>query len=340
MTKKPRVAINGFGRIGRAAFKIAAQTKAADIVAINDLVDTRTLAYLLKHDSVHGAFKPVVKPTPNGIMVAGKEVKVTAEKDPAALPWSKLGIDIVIESTGFFRDRESASKHISAGAKKVLISAPAKEPDITLVLGVNDKQYDRKQHNIISNASCTTNCLAPVVKVLNDKFGIESGLMTTVHSYTNDQKILDVPHKDLRRSRAAAINMIPTTTGATKAVTEVIPELKGRLDGLAVRVPVADGSLVDFVARINAKTTAAVVNQVLRKASTTSPLKGILQYSSEPIVSSDVIGNPHSSIVDGLSTQVISNSGAGGNGCLVKVLSWYDNEWGYASRLVDLLKML
>jgi glyceraldehyde 3-phosphate dehydrogenase len=331
--KKPRVAINGFGRIGRAAFKIAAQTKAADIVAINDLVDTKTLAYLLKHDSVHGAFKPVVKPTASGLKVANKEVKVTAERDPASLPWKKLGIDIVIESTGLFRDRESAGKHLKAGAKKVLISAPAKGPDITLVLGVNEKSYNKRQHNIISNASCTTNCLAPVAKVLNDQFGIESGLMTTVHSYTNDQRILDVPHKDLRRSRAAAINMIPTTTGASKAVTEVIPELKGKLDGMAVRVPVADGSLVDFVARINGKTTAAVVNQVLRKAASKGPLKGILQYSNEPLVSSDIIGSPYSSIVDGLSTQVI-----GGN--LVKVISWYDNEWGYASRLVDLLKML
>jgi len=331
--KKPRVAINGFGRIGRATFKIASDRKGIDIVAINDLVDTKTLAYLLKHDSVHGTFGRDVRAGKDSLLIAGKSITVTAEKDPARLPWKKLGVDVVIESTGFFTDRASAAKHLQAGARKVLISAPAKDPDITIVPGINSGKYDAKKNSIISAASCTTNCLAPVVKVLNDSFGIESGLMTTVHSYTNDQRILDVPHKKLRRSRAAAVNLIPTTTGATRAVTEVIPELKGRLDGLAVRVPVADGSLVDFVARLRKKASREHVNAALRKAAASGQMKGILEYSEEELVSTDIIGNPHSSIVDGLSTQAV-----GGN--LVKVLAWYDNEWGYSSRLIDLIGLL
>jgi glyceraldehyde 3-phosphate dehydrogenase len=331
--KKLNVAINGFGRIGRTVFKIGFK-RGINFVAINDLVDTKTLAYLLKHDSVHGEFKHDVRSSKDGLIVDGKKIKVTAEKDPANLPWKRLGIDVVIESTGFFTDRASASKHLKAGAGKVIISAPAKNPDVTIAVGINEKDYDSRKHSIISTASCTTNCLAPVAKVLNDKFGIVSGFMNTVHAYTNDQKIIDVPHKKLRRGRAAALNIIPTTSGATTAVTEVIPDLKGRLDGLAMRVPVANGSIVDFVAQLKNKATVEQVNDALRHAAN-GKLKGILEYSDEELVSMDVVGNPHSSIVDGLSTQVI-----GGNGNLVKVLAWYDNEWGYSSRLVDFLGKL
>ncbi len=329
--KKPSVAINGFGRIGRGVFRAGIE-KGTNFVAINDLVDTKTLAYLLKYDSVHGRFPGKVDFDENNLIVNGKKIRITAERDPSKLPWKDLGVDVVIESTGFFTDREGASKHIEAGAKKVVISAPSKDPDMTIVLGVNDKVYDKDKHHIISNASCTTNCLAPVAKVLNDRFGVEKGFMTTVHAYTNDQKIIDVPHKKMRRGRAAAMNIIPTTSGATTAVSKVIPDLEGRLDGLAMRVPTANGSIVDFVAELKKKTDAESVNKTLREAAKGS-MKGILEYSDEELVSMDIVGNPHSSVVDGLSTQVI-----GGN--MVKVLSWYDNEWGYSNRMIELLEIL
>jgi len=329
--KKPSVAINGFGRIGRGVFRAGIE-KGTNFVAINDLVDTKTLAYLLKYDSVHGRFPGKVDFDENNLIVNGKKIRITAERDPSKLPWKDLGVDVVIESTGFFTDREGASKHIEAGARKVVISAPSKDPDMTIVLGVNDKVYDKDKHHIISNASCTTNCLAPVAKVLNDRFGVEKGFMTTVHAYTNDQKIIDVPHKKMRRGRAAAMNIIPTTSGATTAVSKVIPDLEGRLDGLAMRVPTANGSIVDFVAELKKKTDAESVNKTLREAAKGS-MKGILEYSDEELVSMDIVGNPHSSVVDGLSTQVI-----GGN--MVKVLSWYDNEWGYSNRMIELLEIL
>jgi glyceraldehyde 3-phosphate dehydrogenase len=324
------IAINGFGRIGRAFFKAALEKK-LNIVAINDLTDTATLAYLLKHDSVYRNYKEKISYTKNSIRLGNKRFKVYAERDPEKLPWKKLKIDVVLESTGFFRDREGASKHLKAGAKKVLISAPAKKPDVTIVLGVNDKKL-KKSHKIISMGSCTTNCLAPIVKTLNNKFGIKSGFMTTVHAYTNDQKILDVPHKKLRRGRAAALSIIPTTSGATTAVTEVIPSMKGKLDGLAMRVPVPNGSIVDFVCTLKKKTTKEKINAALKSAAKTK-LKGILEYSEEELVGMDIVQNPHSSILDSLSTQVI-------NGNTVKILSWYDNEWGYSNRLVDLIKKL
>lgn len=330
MTKKLNIAINGFGRIGRAAFKIAFE-RGIKIVAVNDLTDTKTLAYLTKYDSVFPTWKDV-RATNKGIVVEGKTIRALAEKEPAALPWRDMGVDVVLECTGFFTDRDGAAKHIQAGAKKVIISAPAKGPDITIVMGVNEDKYDPKKHSIISNASCTTNCLAPVVKVLNDKFGIVNGFMTTVHAYTNDQRILDVPHKDPRRARAAALSIIPTTTGATKSVTDVIPELKGKLDGISLRVPVANGSIVDFVANLKKAVTREQVNDALKKEAS-GRLKGILEYTEDPIVSMDVVGNTHSSIVDGLSTQVIE-------GKLVKVLSWYDNEWGYSMRMIDLLEYI
>jgi glyceraldehyde 3-phosphate dehydrogenase len=324
------IAINGFGRIGRAFFK-AAMEKKLNIVAINDLTDTATLAYLLKHDSVYRNYKEKVSYTKNSIRVGNKTFKVYAERDPEKLPWKELKIDVVLESTGFFRDREGASKHLKAGAKRVVISAPAKKPDVTIVLGVNDKKL-KKSHKIISMASCTTNCLAPIVKTLNDKFGIKSGFMTTVHAYTNDQKILDVPHSKLRRGRAAALSIIPTSSGATSAIGEVIPAMKGKLDGLAMRVPVPNGSIVDFVCNLKKKASKEQVNAALKAASKTK-LKGILEYSEEELVGMDVVQNPHSSVFDSLSTQVV-------NGNTVKVLSWYDNEWGYSNRLADLMKKL
>lgn len=325
-----RIAINGFGRIGRAVLKRALQNK-INIAAINDLTDTKTLAYLLKYDSVYGVYDADIKAKKDSIVVNGKEIRVFSEKDPANLPWEKLKVDIVVESTGLFRDREGASKHLDAGAEKVLISAPAKKPDITIVPGVNEKNL-RKEHKIISLGSCTTNCLAPIAKVLNDNFVINKGFMTTIHAYTNDQKILDLPHKDLRRARAAALSIIPTTSGATQSVVEVIPELDGKLDGLAIRVPVACGSLVDFVAELNKSVDVGRVNSAFKSAAK-GKLKGILAYTEEEIVSSDVIGNPCSSIVDGLSTMVLSDN-------MVKVLSWYDNEWGYSCRMVDALKLI
>lgn len=326
------VAINGFGRIGRLVFRHGFKQKGFDFVAINDLTSPETLAHLLKYDSVHGRFPAEVKAVKGGIKVGGKTIKVFAEPDPAKLPWKKLGVDVVMESTGRFRKREDASKHITAGARKVMISAPSGDADIMIVIGVNDKKYNKKKHHVVSTASCTTNCLAPIAKVLNDAFGIEYGLMTTIHAYTNDQRILDFPHKDLRRARAAAVSMIPTTTGAAVAVSKVLPELKGRLDGMSVRVPISDGSLVDLTVQLKKEASIEEVNAAMKKAANGS-LKGILEYTEDPIVSVDIIGNPHSSIFDAQATMKVGKK-------FVKVLSWYDNEYGYAARMVDMLKIL
>jgi len=327
-----RVGINGFGRIGRNIMRATMAYDDIDFVAVNDLTNAATLAHLLKYDSVIGNLQAEVKATADGISVDGDEFKVFAQKDPAQLPWKDLGVDVVFESTGIFTNREGASKHIEAGAKKVIITAPAKGPDITLVLGVNDDAYDPAKHQIISNASCTTNCLAPLAKVIHERFGIVKGWMTTIHSYTNDQQLLDLPHKDLRRARAAALSMIPTTTGAATAVGEVLPQLKGKLDGFSMRVPTPNVSVVDLNVVVGKKTTGQDVNDALRAAAA-GPLKGILAISDEPLVSIDFKGNPHSSIVDSAYTKVIE-------GDLLKVLSWYDNEWGYSSRCVDLLRKL
>ena len=324
------VGINGFGRIGRNFFRAAYKDPSLRIVAVNDITDAKTLAHLLKYDSVHGRFEASVEVKENAIVVNGKEVQVLACKDAADLPWGKLGVEIVIECTGRYTDRDGAGKHLAAGAKRVIISAPAKGEDGTFVMGVNEKTFDPAKHFILSNASCTTNCLAPVAKVLLDTFGIERGLMTTIHSYTNDQKILDLPHKDLRRARAAGVSMIPTTTGAAKAVSLVIPELKGKLDGMAIRVPTPNVSLVDLTAELSSSATVEEVNAAMKKASE-GPMKGILQYVDEPLVSIDFNHDPASSCFDALSTKVIG-------GKMVKVLSWYDNEWGYSCRLVDLAK--
>lgn len=325
-----KVGINGFGRIGRNVFRAACDKdlKDMEIVAVNDLTDPATLAYLLKHDSTFGTFKSEVSYTDDSIIVDGKKVKVFKETDPSKLPWKELGVDIVIESTGRFTSKDGANKHIEAGAKKVIITAPAKNEDITVVMGVNEDKYDPKKHNIISNASCTTNCLAPVAKVIDEKFGIKRGLMTTVHSYTNDQRILDLPHKDLRRARAAALNIIPTTTGAAKAVALVLPQLKGKLSGMALRVPTPDVSITDLVADLDKNATVEEVNKAL-KDSAEGELKGIMDYTEEPVVSMDFKGDCHSSIVDALSTMVIDNN-------MVKVVAWYDNEWAYSNRVVDL----
>ena len=327
-----RVAINGFGRIGRNVLRAAKKSGASDIefVAVNDLTDNDMLAHLLKYDSVHGIYPGEVAVSAEGLTVDGDELKVFSERDPAKLPWGELGVDVVVESTGFFRSRDQAAKHLEAGAKKVIISAPAKNEDVTVVLGVNHETYDPEAHDVISNASCTTNCLAPVVKVLLDSFGFERGLMTTVHAYTNDQALLDVPHSDKRRARAAAMSMIPTTTGAARATSLVIPEVEGKLDGMALRVPTPDVSIVDLVAELGTETTAEAINEAFRAAAD-GPLAGILAISDEPLVSIDFTGNPHSSIVDGPSTSVIE-------GRMVKVLSWYDNEWGYSERVVDLVR--
>ena len=330
---KLKVAINGFGRIGREIFRINLEKNYFDIVAINDLTDSKTLAHLLKYDSNYGVLSNDVKAGEGEFSVDGKVYKVLSERDPEKLPWKDLGVDLVIECTGFFTDRAGAQKHITAGAKKVIISAPGKdELDFTVVLGVNDKDYDSTKHHIISNASCTTNCLAPFAKVLHEKFGIEKGLMTTIHAYTNDQNILDLPHKDLRRARAAALSMIPTSTGAAKAIGLVIPDLNGKLNGLAIRVPTPTVSLVDLVCTVNKETTKEEVNAALKSASE-NELKGIMGYSTDPLVSIDYKGNPLSSIVDAESTQVIK-------GNLVKVMAWYDNEWGYSNRVVDLVKII
>ena len=327
-----KVAINGFGRIGRNVFRAAQGNSDIEIVAINDLTNSDTLAHLLKYDSVHGKFGGTVESKDDVLVVDGKEIKVLAQRDPAQLPWGDMGIDVVVESTGFFVDRDGASKHIEAGAKKVIISAPAKNEDITIVMGVNEDSYDPAAHNIISNASCTTNCLAPFAKVLNDNLKIVKGTMTTIHSYTNDQKILDLPHKDLRRARAAAMSMIPTTTGAAKAVALVIPELKGKVDGMAMRVPTPDVSVVDLVVEVEKDTSAEAVNAMFKEASE-GAMKGILNYTEEPLVSIDFMGDPASSTIDALSTMVV-----GGN--MVKVLSWYDNEMGYSTRVVDLISYI
>lgn len=327
-----KIAINGFGRIGRVAYRALHNNPDIDVVAINDLTDAKTLAHLLKYDSVHGKFPGTVSHTDDAVIIDGKKIPIYAVRDPEQLPWSDLGVEVVIESTGFFRDRDGASKHLKAGAKKVIISAPAKNPDITLVLGVNDDSYNPNEHHIISNASCTTNCLAPLVKVLDDKFGVEKGLLTTVHSYTNDQRILDFPHGDLRRARAAAVSMIPTSTGAAKAVGLVLPHLNGKLDGMSIRVPTPNVSVVDFVAHLKRDATVEEVNAALKEAAN-GQLKGILKYCDEPLVSMDFNGDPHSSIIDADSTYAVGN--------LVKVLSWYDNESGYSNRLADLvLKVL
>ncbi|MDX1495078.1 MAG: type I glyceraldehyde-3-phosphate dehydrogenase [Longimicrobiales bacterium] len=327
-----RAAINGFGRIGRNVLRSAKQSGRTDVdfVAVNDLTDAKTLAHLLRYDSVHGRYPGTVEVSDDGLVVDGDEIRVLSERDPAKLPWDELGVDIVIESTGIFRDRDGASKHLQAGAKKVIISAPAKNEDITVVLGVNQAAYDPANHHIISNASCTTNCLAPVVKVLTDAFGFRHGLMTTIHAYTNDQRILDLPHKDLRRARAAAMSMIPTTTGAAKATGLVLPEVDGRIDGMAIRVPTPDVSLVDLVAHVERDVTEDEVLDAMRAAAS-GPMEGILGVSEEPLVSIDYTGDPRSSVVDALSTAVM-------DGRMVKVLSWYDNEWGYSCRVVDLVK--
>ena len=330
-----RVAINGFGRIGRNVFR-AAYESGADIewLAVNDLVDPKTIAHLLKYDSNYGPFPGAVEATDSGFSVDGKEIRVLAERDPADLPWAELGAEVVIESTGLFTDRENAAKHLEAGAKKVVISAPATNPDTTVVLGVNfDEVYDRDSHQIISNASCTTNCLAPVAKVLHDTIGIKHGLMTTIHAYTADQRLQDMPHRDLRRARAAAINLIPASTGAAKAIGLVIPELNGKLNGFAVRAPVPTGSVVDLTVEVNRETTVEEVNAALKAAADDGPLKGLLIYTEDPIVSSDIVKNPASSIVDSLLTSVM-------DGTMVKVVSWYDNEWGYSNRVSDLVQRL
>lgn len=327
-----KVAINGFGRIGRSVFRAASERKDIEVVAVNDLTDPKTLAHLLKYDSVHGIFRKDVKAKEKSIVVDGKEVVITAEKDPAMLPWKNMGVDVVVESTGRFTDRAGAGKHLSAGARKVIISAPAKDPDWTVVIGVNEKDYDAEKHNIISNASCTTNCLAPVAKVLLDNFGIKKGLMNTIHSYTNDQMLLDLPHKDLRRARAACLSMIPTSTGAASALHLVLPALKGKMDGMAIRVPTPNVSVVDLVVETEKDVTVEAVNAAMKKAAD-GPMKGILEYIDEPLVSIDFNGNKASSIFDSLSTKVIQNN-------MVKILSWYDNETGYSNRVVDLISYI
>ncbi|HVG99659.1 MAG TPA: type I glyceraldehyde-3-phosphate dehydrogenase [Miltoncostaeaceae bacterium] len=324
-----RVGINGFGRIGRNVFRAAMQRDAdLDIVAVNDITDTATLAHLLDYDSIFGRYPGAVEARDDHIVVDGREVRVLAERDPASLPWKELGVDVVIESTGLFTDRDKAALHLQAGASKVIISAPANGPDLTVCIGVNDDQYDPEQHHVISNASCTTNCLAPVAKVLMDTLGVEQGYMTTCHAYTNDQRILDLPHKDLRRARAAALSIIPTSTGAARAIGEVIPALKGRLDGMALRVPTPDGSVVDLTAQVGRETSVEEVNDAFRAAAESGPLAGVLGYTEDPIVSRDIVGDPRSSLFDSSLTMV--------NGTTVKVISWYDNEWGYSCRVAEL----
>ncbi len=326
-----RVGINGFGRIGRLVFR-AAQGKDIEIVGINDLTDDRTMAHLLKYDSVHGGFPGTVEGADGAVIVNGKKIPLMSERDPAKLPWKSLGAQFVVESTGHFADRAGASKHLDAGAERVIISAPAKDPDVTIVLGVNSDDYDASKHHIISNASCTTNCLAPIAKVIDDEFGLESGWMTTIHAYTNDQVTLDFPHKDLRRARAAGVSMIPTSTGAAKAIGLVLPHLKGKLDGFSMRVPTSDVSVVDLSTKLKKSTTPEEINAAVKKAAE-GPMKGILEYNDEPCVSVDFLGNPHSSILDALSTKVM-------DGNFAKVLAWYDNEWGYSNRVVDLALMM
>ena len=327
-----KVGINGFGRIGRNVFRVIAEREGIDVLAINDLTDARTLSILLKYDSVHGRFKGDVEAKDDVLVVNGKEIRLTKERDPEKLPWKELGVEVVVESTGIFTTKADCEKHLEAGAKKVILSAPAKDQlDATIVMGINDNDL-KPEHKIVSNASCTTNCLGPLVKVINDNFGIEKGLMTTIHAYTNDQNVTDLMHSDLRRARAAAINIIPTTTGAAKAIGEVIPELKGKLDGMAMRVPVANGSVTDLVASVKKKVSIEEINNVI-KAASENELKGILEYCEDPIVSSDIIDNAHSCIFDSLSTYVVGDN-------LIKVIGWYDNEWGYSNRMVDLLELI
>lgn len=326
-----KVGINGFGRIGRLVFRAARETS-IDVVGINDITDAKTLGHLLKYDSVHGRYQGDVGVDGNNVVVDGKKIPVSAQRDPAKLPWKDLGVDVVLECTGLFRTKEDAGKHIQAGAQKVLISAPGSGIDGTFILGVNSDQYDRSKHNIISIGSCTTNCLAPVAKVINDEFGIEKGFMTTTHAYTADQRLHDAPHKDLRRARAAALSMIPTTTGAAKALSLVLPELAGKLDGCAIRVPTPTGSIIDLTVFVSRETTVEEVNAAVKKASESDPLGKTLQYNEDPIVSADIIGNSHGSIFDAPFTFV--------NGNMVKVFSWYDNEWGFSSRMVDMMLMM
>jgi glyceraldehyde 3-phosphate dehydrogenase len=328
-----RVGINGFGRIGRNVFR-AAREQNADVewVAVNDLTDARTLAHLLKYDSILGPYPGTVEQSGDGLLVDGRELRVLAERDPGALPWGELGVDVVIESTGLFTNRVDAAKHLAGGARKVIISAPAADPDVTVVLGVNfDEAYDSAKHDVISNASCTTNCLGPVAKVVNDTVGVKHGLMTTIHAYTADQRLQDLPHKDLRRARAAAINLIPASTGAAKAIGLVVPELNGKLHGFAVRAPVPTGSVVDLTVECLRETSVEEINGALKAASQSGPLQGLLAYTEDPIVSSDIVKSPFSSIVDGLLTAVM-------DGTMLKVVAWYDNEWGYSNRLVDLVQ--
>jgi glyceraldehyde 3-phosphate dehydrogenase len=328
-----RVAINGFGRIGRLLYRAAIEQKAnIDFVAVNDITDAKTLAHLLKYDSVHGRFDAHVEVQGNNLSVNGKELRVLAQKDPAQLPWKDLNVYLTVESTGFFTDREGASKHLTAGAKKVLVSAPATNPDITMVIGVNDHMYDHKKHNIISNASCTTNCLGPITKILHDNFGVERAFMTTAHAYTNDQRLQDLVHKDLRRSRAAAVNIIPTTTGAARSIGEIMPELKGKIDGMSLRVPVPDVSVVDLVASLKKEVTKETVNAAFKKAAE-GPMKRILEYTEDPIVSSDVLHSTYSAVFDAQSTMIIEKN-------FVKVLAWYDNEWGFSCRMVEQMEMI
>jgi len=327
-----KVAINGFGRIGRLVLRAGFKNKDLEFVAVNDITDAKTLAHLLKYDSVHGIMDADVKATENSIMINGKEIKTYTVREPEMLPWKELGVDVVLESTGKFTDRAGAEKHIKAGAKKVVISAPAKNPDVTFVLGVNQEVYDKTKHHVISMGSCTTNCLAPITKILQKEFGIEYGLMTTIHAFTNDQVVLDEPHKDLRRARAASLSIIPTTTGAAKAISEVIPELKGKLDGISIRVPTPNVSLVDFVALLAKNTTKEELNDKFREYAA-GPMKGILFCSDEPLVSCDFNGNPHSSLVDMANTNVIG-------GRMAKILSWYDNEWGFSNRMCELLSYI
>ena len=329
-----KVGINGFGRIGRLVFRAMADDPAVEVIAVNDLGDKATAAHLLKYDSIHGIRNFDIEVVDDGLIVDGKHVTMLSDRDPANLPWGELGVDVVVEATGIFKTGELAQKHLDAGAKKVVITCPAKDEDITIVMGVNDDQYDPEVHSIISNASCTTNCLAPFAKVLLENFGIRRGYMNTIHSYTNDQKILDLPHKDLRRARAAAVSMIPTTTGAARAVALVLPELQGRLDGFATRVPTPDGSMVDLTVELEKSVTVEEINAAM-KAAAEGPLKGILEYTEDPIVSIDIVGNPHSSIFDSQLTMCL-----GGEGNFVKCISWYDNEWGYSNRVKDLVKIL
>ncbi|UCG61301.1 MAG: type I glyceraldehyde-3-phosphate dehydrogenase [Candidatus Zixiibacteriota bacterium] len=326
-----KVGINGFGRIGRLVFK-AAQGSDLEVVGINDITDAKTLAHLLKYDSIHGRFSGEVKATDDAIVVNGKEIPVTAERDPANLPWNKYGVEVVLECTGIFRTKEKASAHMKAGAKKVLISAPAKEHDGTFIPGINCRQYDKSKHDVISIGSCTTNCLAPVAKVLMDNFGIVKGFMTTIHSYTADQRLLDAPHSDLRRARAAALSMVPTTTGAAKAISEVIPELKGKMDGCAIRVPTFNVSLVDLAVILEKEASAEDINAAMKKAASGGSLVSALEYCEDPIVSIDVIGNPHGSVFDSALTAAQGN--------FAKVFSWYDNEWGFSNRMIDMLKIM